>query len=97
MLVVASGVALNVLPVLLNSGMPVVLESAPGVSIQPGGFYHLAEIGDVARFIGDCMTLSSPFGRFLLSPGDVVLAVGVVVVIIAAMRGAEPDIANHLS
>ncbi|MGV8083159.1 MAG: DUF5317 family protein [Coriobacteriia bacterium] len=89
MLVAAVGITLNMLVVLLNQGMPVVLKTGSASGAQVEGFYHFAQAGDALRFLGDCLTLSLPFGYFLLSPGDVVLAVGVVIVIITAMRGGS--------
>lgn len=88
---IAIGLSLNLFVVLLNGGMPVSLpsgssvgESAVSVS-RSLGFYQLAGPGTVAGMLGDTVQLVVAASRALLSPGDVLLSLGVVTVIVDAM------------
>lgn len=86
-LVAAAGVLLNLLVVLANGGMPVTAgEGGVGGAIaQSAGFYRLANDGTLALWAGDAMELAIGGAQFLVSPGDVLLAVGVAIVTAGVM------------
>jgi hypothetical protein len=90
--VVGAGWALNLLAIAPNGGMPVselALDRAgiaPSTSVIHG---HLAKHvsmnhGTVLRALGDVIPLS--WFRSVVSPGDIVMAVGIGVLVAAAMR-----------
>jgi len=94
----AAGVLLNVDVVLSNVGMPVVAPSGYGLTdaaVVSGsaGFYHLAGPGTLLAWAGDAVGLAAVGQRLLLSTGDLLLAVGVIVIVFATMtdRGAQSD------
>ncbi len=89
---VGVGLALNLLVVLSNGGMPVLLTdpialSNAGAQISRSlGFYQLAGPGTVLASLGDVVPLGLGAYRVLLSPGDVLLVVGVAALIVSSMR-----------
>lgn len=89
--VAGMGIALNVFVVLLNGGMPVVLASQTvanetAVSVARGaGFYQLAGPGTLMGVLGDVLSLTIGGYHILVSPGDVLLALGVAVFIVVPM------------
>ena len=89
----ASGVLLNVNVVLLNQGMPIGVAATPaaiaGIAAG-GGFYHVAGLTTVAAWAGDVLPLRTMGHTYYLSPGDVLLGVGVAVLIADAMIAAAP-------
>lgn len=70
------GWAMNLLVVLLNSGMPVLVSS-----LSPRPFYHAATKGDLLVFMADVI----PAGSMLVSAGDLVAVVGIVTIIARGM------------
>jgi len=95
--VVGVGWALNLLAVVPNGGMPVsesALERAgiaPATSVIHG---HLAKHipmnhGTILRALGDVIPLS--WFRSVVSPGDIVMAVGIGILVAAAMRTSARD------
>jgi hypothetical protein len=90
-LVAASGVLLNLLVVLANGGMPVAASNvdAGGAVAQSASFYHSANGGTLAIWVGDAMEFALGGAQFLLSPGDTLLAVGVASLMVGAMLDRE--------
>jgi len=90
LLIAAVGVAMNLLVVLLNQGMPVSLplgEVATRVGGASAGFYHLAGPNTYARVLGDALPLYLGGSVYILSIGDVLLCLGVIVLIVNSMLG----------
>ena len=89
--IVGVGIALNMLVVLVNGGMPIILpESAVSSTTvasvaQSMGFYQMAGPGTVLTALGDVIVLGWGGYRALMSCGDVLLAIGVAVFIVDAM------------
>jgi cellobiose-specific phosphotransferase system component IIC len=89
----ALGILMNVDVVLLNHAMPVAANqvgtsstiAAAEVALSSGGFYRLSAQADLLSWLGDSMPVELGRSAFLLSPGDVVLMVAVVVAIVYAM------------
>lgn len=81
------GLAANLLVVLLNGGMPVTI--AAGAAWQPASdFYHAATSADMLAWLGDVL----PAGNYMLSAGDVLLAMGAFVyVLFLGAKGTAPD------
>lgn len=98
---VAVGMGLNLFVVLINGGMPVALPnhvvvgSAAASVAQSMGFYQLAGPGTVLAAAGDVVALSFGSYRLLLSPGDILLAVGVAVLIVDAMQAPSRATASR--
>ncbi len=89
--VVCFGLALNLLVVLLNGGMPVglgvdtaVTAVAPMVA-RSMSFYQLAGPGTMWGALGDVVPLGRAGYQVLVSPGDALLAIGVAVFIAEGM------------
>jgi Family of unknown function (DUF5317) len=89
------GLSLNLLVIAVNHGMPVPRHAlvASGqqdtlqMLIQTGGAkHHLAGAGDHLLFLADVLTIGAPI-RQALSVGDVLSYLGVMWLIVAAMRG----------
>lgn len=92
-LVAVAGVLINLDVVLLNVGMPVLVEASSRALTAiagSGGFYQLASSGTVAPWAGDALALRFMNQAEFLSPGDVLLAVGVAVMVAAAMLDFDP-------
>lgn len=99
LLVVAAGVLVNLDVVLLNHGMPVFLTAAEQSSVSgplplqaaTHGFYRELIFGTVAPSMGDVLRLRV-MGRVLaVSPGDILLAVGVTICICALMLASTEE------
>jgi hypothetical protein len=91
--VAALGALANLEVTLLNGAMPVTFSATGALAGQvtsgSAGFYQVAHAGSIIPWLGDAMRLDLPLSSFMLSPGDVLLAVGVVVVIASAMRESD--------
>ncbi len=95
MRILALGIALNVLVVALNVGMPVGGSLAASIGMTPGvdsvvdrgGFYRMADSGTVAAVLGDVIPIPAPPPlRSLLSLGDIIMFVGAGVLIEEGVR-----------
>jgi hypothetical protein len=99
--VILAGLVLNLVPTVLNWGMPVSRDAVAAAGLVTGGSIdetrlegprHLAD-GDVLGFLGENIAL--PTGQ-VLSIGDLVLHLGYVLAIAAVLRGrrlrADPDL-----
>lgn len=89
-IVAAAGILLNLDVVLLNGGMPLLVPAGPdlaarGVLSTSAGFYHLAGAATLWLWAADAVDLNLVGQRLLISAGDILLAVGVVVIIVASM------------
>ncbi|MDZ4169846.1 MAG: DUF5317 family protein [Coriobacteriia bacterium] len=74
------GIAANLTVVLANEGMPYV--AAGGAVLDSGAFfYRTGTIGTSLLFLGDVLPV--PSGAYLLSLGDILLGIGVMVFIVA--------------
>jgi hypothetical protein len=82
-------VVLNLVVVVANMGMPVAsnLQVAGHAIGQSGGFYQLAGAETIGGWAGDALPLVAFGQRYLLSPGDMLLMVGVAALIASAMLG----------
>ena len=98
----AVGVLMNADVVLLNAAMPVALgnrlgsgsvEAAAGILQSTGGFYRLARPADLIVWLGDIIPVAQANDLLLVSPGDVVLMVAVVCIIVHGM--ACGDVLNE--
>ena len=96
--VVALGLALNLVVVIANSGMPVspsavsVLSngSIGGVERTAGGFYHAASTETHLLLLADILPIPGPRSvRTVLSVGDVALLLGVSMVLARGMRASS--------
>jgi len=95
----ALGILMNLDVSLLNSAMPVVLRDsahfspviAAQLAVTTGGFYRVASSGDLLVWLGDAIPVGWSGSLFLVSPGDVVLAVAMAIVIVYGM-GLDPSI-----
>lgn len=88
-LLVVLGMAANVLVVLANGSMPVIA-SAPLSSVAAAGpFYSLTTEATIAPWAGDVLAVRLGSFDMLLSVGDILLLVGVVVWILEVMLGAS--------
>ena len=90
----AAGSALNLVVIAANNGrMPVAPEVA-GSLVQRGhvGQYTLMGSGTHFNWLADWIVLPGPFTLGVYSPGDLIVAVGTVVVIVLVMRlKTEPE------
>jgi len=82
----ASGVAMNLLVILVNSGMPVVpreweMNAAARAAHASGGFYHIADVRTVFPALADTL----PSGVGLASLGDLLLALGIATLVASHM------------
>lgn len=92
---VLAGLCMNMLVVALNGGMPVsadaLLRAAGDDGVEAirvledkgGAKHHLAD-GDLVLPLGDVIPVGSPFA-VVLSPGDVLMYLGIVIFIVAEM------------
>ena len=92
----AAGILMNLDVVLLNAAMPVVLggQAGPAATVSAaemarstGSFYRVATQGDLLAWLGDVIPVTWGRSIMLVSPGDVVLMVAVVVAIVCGMSG----------
>jgi hypothetical protein len=94
--VVGTGLAANLLVVMLNGGMPITvpgwvsMDQAATSIARSVGFYALAGPGTLLAGLGDVVLLAIGSYRILASPGDVLLALGVSALIVDAML-THPD------
>jgi hypothetical protein len=94
---VECGWALNLLAIVPNGGMPVSESAldragiAQSISVIHGHFSKHVPVnhGTVLRVLGDVIPLS--WFRSVISPGDIVMAVGIGLLVAAAMRTPPPD------
>ena len=92
LILVAAGWLANVIAIVPNRGMPVsawAMREAgfrPGYSVVHGHLakHVLASSGTWFRFLGDVIPVS--LFQAVVSPGDVVMAIGIVVLVAGAMR-----------
>lgn len=87
---IVGGFALNLLVVLANSGMPVVVEvsetaRAAAAAGASAGFYLVANGGSLLRSFADSIPLVFGRSTLLISAGDLLSMIGVVVTIVAGM------------
>jgi hypothetical protein len=89
------GLALNLVVIASNGGMPVDpaalrAAGATSVSIEGDAKHHLMTGDDAVAFLGDTLPVPAPIGA-VLSIGDVVLYAGVAWFVISLMRGHAPE------
>ena len=91
---VAAGLLLNVVVVVLNAGMPLSQSAASRLGATPSqvsrsleaGFYRLASPGTRLRVLGDVIPVPGfPGLRSVVSFGDLLMIVGVVVIVVEGM------------
>jgi hypothetical protein len=91
----AAGTALNLVVIAANGArMPVAPELAGPLLVERGhiGQYTLLSSGTHLNWLADWIALPGPFKLEAYSPGDLVVALGIAVVIVLAMRSrSEPD------
>lgn len=85
----SAGVAMNVLVVLLNGGMPVVTASAVVGAGAARPFYLLDPKSAVATALADVLPLRLLGQTTMLSVGDILLAIGVCAYVVLGMRREE--------
>jgi len=91
---IAIGTGSNLLVVLANEGMPVIA-AEPGVVQRvaaSAGFYALENAATIAPWLGDALGLTLANRAFLLSAGDILLAVGVVIAIVESTLVRQRDL-----
>lgn len=76
------GLMLNALVILANEGMPVILDQ-PEASMF--GFYRYSDASTLMPWLGD--SLPDPTQQWLMSPGDVLMVIGIAV----ALSTAAPE------
>jgi hypothetical protein len=97
------GMGLNLLVVLLNSGMPVVvgvglMSTAVSSGIAASrGFYQLASSGSFAVPLTDVLMINMFGHRFLASVGDLLLVVGVATFVASTMAAPESERISSLA
>lgn len=96
--VIAIGVVINAVVILANGGMPVSVDALRYLGVQDvegavamaSALYGLAGEGTLLPFLGDVLPIPGPaFIRSLVSLGDILLMIGVVVVILEAASTDE--------
>lgn len=92
MLLGAAGVVLNLDVVLANSFMPVVppigaQSAAAAAAVASRGFYRVASPGALGLWSADVLLLRLFGQSYLLSVGDLLLGVGVVVLLASSLLG----------
>jgi hypothetical protein len=101
MAIIGLGVVLNLVPTLVNGGMPTsrwalekagLLDADAIGSVVVSGPRHVAGAGDSLRFLGEVIPV--PTGQ-VLSLSDVIVLIGLVFLIAGAMRGRR--IRTHAS
>jgi hypothetical protein len=85
------GILLNLDIVLGNAGMPVDTgwDAAPEAARIVSVFYHAAGPGSLLSALGDVLRLQIAGSTYMLSVGDVLTAVGVLVFIVSRMLSAD--------
>lgn len=99
---VVTGFSLNVLVVLVNSGMPVLVEASQAARAAlatdaSAGFYSLANPGSILPALADSIPLQLGSSAQLLSVGDLMVVVGVVAAIVGGMKatGMAEELVLH--
>jgi hypothetical protein len=92
---VTAGAAINLLVIAANGGRMPVASEIGGSLVQRGqiGQYTLMSQGTHLNWLADWIALPGPFQRVLreaYSPGDLIVALGVALVVLLAMR-TRPD------
>jgi hypothetical protein len=90
--VVCAGMALNLLVISLNGGrMPLLASAARTAGLEPTGYANVSLDAHRLWFLGDVLALPSrmPFAT-VVSPGDVLIALGAVAFVVVASTGARP-------
>ena len=95
-IVAGVGTLINCVVVLANGAMPVLPTAGARidsslVSITSGGFYSVARAGMLGVWAGDVLPLRALGHTYLMSVGDVLLAVGVAVLIAGATLARHED------
>jgi hypothetical protein len=97
----AAGVLLNLDVVVANGAMPVAAvfnaASARAVGSNSAGFYQVSGMQTAFAWLGDALPLNAVGQRFLLSPGDVVLGVGVAIIIARTLLSEPESVADDLA
>jgi hypothetical protein len=85
------GILLNLDIVLSNTGMPVDTgwDVAPEATRIVSVFYHATNSGSLLGVLGDVLRLQVAGSTYMLSVGDVLTAVGVLVFIVSRMLSAD--------
>ncbi len=100
MSLIAAGIALNLVVVALNVGMPVGGGLARWAGLSPGegsiaargGFYVEVDSQTTLPELGDVVPLPGPASmRVLVSAGDLIMFLGVFVLVVAGMRSPESE------
>jgi len=95
-----AGILMNVDVVLLNRAMPVAvqggielasMDTAVEIARSSGAFYRAALGGDLLPWLGDVIPFALGRSAFLISPGDVVLMVAVVVALVFCMADERSE------
>lgn len=86
MVLAAAGVMLNLDVVLMNGAMPLAAPTGGALPVAGEAFYRLATPSMFAWHLGDVIPLSLAGSVYLVSVGDVLLAVAVAIFIVAGMR-----------
>jgi hypothetical protein len=94
---VSAGGALNLLVIAANGGRMPVAANLAGSLAQRGhlGQYTVMSAGTKLNQLADWIALPGPIGRLLpeaYSPGDVVVAVGIGVIVALAMRSSAGSV-----
>ena len=89
--IVFAGLALNLVVIAPNDGMPVDpvaarMAGAGSLTIEGSAKHHLMGPEDVLPFLGDTIAVPPP-ARLVISLGDVVLYAGVLCFVVTTMRG----------
>jgi hypothetical protein len=98
-----AGILTNLFVVLANGFMPISLAglsaSSHSLLATTGGFYRFWHPGTFVPWMGDVLPLRLPGETLVLSVGDVLLEVGILIFIVAAMwRSPEqPSLPKHLA
>jgi hypothetical protein len=99
MWLIALGLLCNAVVIVANGGMPVsrgALESSDQAELialleeQGADKHHLMDEGDVLTFLADVIGVPPPVGQ-AISIGDVFVYVGLIWLVVAAMRGRIPS------
>lgn len=91
MLLVLIGLAMNAAVIVANGGMPVsgdALVALGGQAVVEPGKHQLLTEATRLPWLGDVLPV--PFLRSVVSPGDIVLAAGVGILVVAQMRRFPP-------
>ena len=97
MLIVMAGLAMNVLVIAADGGMPVSAAAMEAAGTSPGGLaddgpskHHLMGPGDVLTPFADVIGIPEPVGA-VLSVGDLLVYVGLAALVVSVMRGRSVE------